>query len=59
MTAIMAEQPLRLVVNFDINKTLIISEAAGCKTLAEGESVTFEVQEGPKGLQAANVMKLG
>ncbi len=34
-------------------------EGEGFKTLAEGESVTFEVQEGPKGLQAANVMKLG
>ena len=31
----------------------------GFKTLAEGESVTFEVQAGPMGLQAANVMKLG
>ena len=35
------------------------SEGEGFKTLAEGESVTFEVQEGPKGLQAAHVMKLG
>ena len=34
-------------------------EGEGFKTLAEGESVTFEGQEGPKGLQAANVMKLG
>ena len=34
-------------------------EGEGFKTLAEGESVTFEVQEGPKGLQAAIVMKLG
>ena len=34
-------------------------EGEGFKTLAEGESVSFEVQEGPKGLQAANVMKLG
>ena len=29
----------------------------GFKSLAEGERVTFEVQEGPKGLQAANVQK--
>ena len=29
----------------------------GFKTLAEGESVEFEVTRGPKGLQAANVRK--
>jgi cold shock protein len=29
----------------------------GFKSLAEGDSVTFEVQKGPKGLQAANVTK--
>lgn len=29
----------------------------GFKSLVEGERVTFEVQEGPKGLQAANVQK--
>jgi len=29
----------------------------GFKTLAEGQRVTFEVQDGPKGLQAANVCK--
>ena len=33
-------------------------EGEGFKTLAEGESVSFEIQEGPKGLQAANVVKL-
>ncbi len=27
----------------------------GFKTLAEDQAVTFEVKEGPKGLQAANV----
>lgn len=27
----------------------------GFKTLAEEQAVTFEVKEGPKGLQAANV----
>jgi len=31
----MAEQPVRLVVNFDINKTLIISDAAGGKDTRE------------------------
>ena len=30
----------------------------GFKSLAEGERVSFEVQEGPKGLQAADVEKL-
>ncbi len=29
----------------------------GFKTLKEGEAVEFEVTEGPKGLQAANVQK--
>jgi CspA family cold shock protein len=29
----------------------------GFKTLAEGEAVEFDVQRGPKGLQAANVRK--
>lgn len=33
-------------------------EGEGFKTLAEGESVSFEIQEGPKGLQAANVVKI-
>ena len=30
----------------------------GYKTLAEGDKVQFEVQQGPKGLQAANVSKV-
>ena len=29
----------------------------GFKSLAEGDTVVFEVQKGPKGLQAANVTK--
>lgn len=29
----------------------------GFKSLAEGDTVEFEVQQGPKGLQAANVVK--
>ena len=33
-------------------------EAEGFKTLAEGESVTFDVVNGPKGLQASNVRKM-
>jgi CspA family cold shock protein len=30
-------------------------QGSGFKTLAEGERVTFDVVQGPKGLQAANV----
>ena len=29
----------------------------GFKSLAEGERVTFDVENGPKGLQASNVVK--
>lgn len=32
--------------------------AQGFKTLAEGDRVSFEVVEGPKGLQAKNVVKI-
>ncbi|AJR08604.1 cold-shock protein [Photobacterium sp. BZF1] len=30
----------------------------GFKTLAEGQKVSFETEQGPKGLQAANVEKI-
>lgn len=30
----------------------------GFKTLAEGQAVSFDVTNGPKGLQAANVVKM-
>lgn len=33
-------------------------EGEGFKTLREGESVSFEVSNGPKGLQAVNVKKV-
>jgi len=33
-------------------------QGQGFKTLAEGQSVKFEVERGPKGLQAANVVPL-
>jgi cold shock protein len=32
--------------------------ASGFKTLAEGDAVQFDVVQGPKGLQAANVTRL-
>ena len=33
-------------------------QADGFRTLAEGETVEFDVQKGPKGLQASNVRKV-
>ena len=32
--------------------------AEGYKTLSEGDKVQFDVEKGPKGLQAANVSKI-
>ncbi len=31
-------------------------EGSGFKTLTEGQTVEFEIEQGPKGLQAAKVM---
>ncbi len=31
-------------------------QSSGFKTLSEGQSVTYEVEKGPKGLQASNVV---
>jgi CspA family cold shock protein len=33
-------------------------QGEGFKTLSEGEKVEFEVTQGPKGLQAANVKRM-
>ena len=33
-------------------------EGNGFKTLAEGDSVTFEIEQGPKGPKAINVVKV-
>jgi len=33
-------------------------DSAGFKTLAENQEVSFEIKEGPKGLQASNVVAL-
>lgn len=33
-------------------------DGKGFKTLIEGQPVEFEVKEGPKGLQASNVVKV-
>ena len=33
-------------------------EGDGYKSLAEGQAVEFEIQQGPKGEQAVNVVKL-
>lgn len=39
-----------------VHHTAIVAE--GFRSLAQGDRVEFEVKEGPKGLQAANVVKL-
>ena len=39
-----------------VHYSAIVSE--GFKTLNDGDEFTFEIQEGPKGLQAANVAKV-
>jgi CspA family cold shock protein len=33
-------------------------QSEGFKSLAEGDSVTFDITQGPKGLQASNVQKV-
>ena len=38
--------------------TTLLSDMSGYKSLAEGEQVTFEVEEGDRGPVAKNVQKL-
>lgn len=33
-------------------------QGEGFKSLAEGQAVSFDVEQGPKGLQAVNVVKI-
>jgi len=40
-----------------VHHTAILAE--GFRTLKEGDEVTFEVTQGPKGLQARNVVRQG
>jgi CspA family cold shock protein len=41
-----------------VHHTAIQQQGGGFKTLSEGQEVEFDIVEGPKGLQAANVTKL-
>lgn len=50
--AIRGEKPKDVFCHFSALK------GEGFKTLAENEQVEFEITNGPKGLQAANVVKL-
>ena len=36
-----------------------IVQASGRRTLVEGEKVEFDIAQGPKGLQAENIQRLG
>ena len=40
-----------------VQRSSIVAE--GFRTLSEGDRVSFEVVEGPKGLQAKEVIKIG
>ena len=40
-----------------VHHTAIVAQ--GFRTLTEGEEVQFEIVHGPKGLQAANVTRVG
>ena len=40
-----------------VHHTAIVSSGGGFRSLAEGDRVSFEVVQGPKGLEAKNVVK--
>jgi CspA family cold shock protein len=42
--------------NTDVFVHFSAIQGSGFRTLVEGQSVSFDVEKGPKGLQAANVM---
>ena len=42
----------------DVFVHLSAIQGKGFKTLEEGQSVSFEIEEGPRGKQASNVTKL-
>jgi cold shock CspA family protein len=47
----------RLEQNIFVHHTAILAE--GFRALREGQEVEFDIKEGPRGLQAANVRKVG
>lgn len=41
-----------------VHATAIQQDGSGRKSLDEGQEVQFDVEEGPRGLQATNVVKM-
>ena len=56
-----AEKGYGFITGEDGNDVLVHFSAIvgeGFKSLDEGQAVTFDLQQGPRGMQAANVVKL-
>ena len=56
-----AEKGYGLITGEDGNDVFVHFSAIvgeGFKSLDEGQAVTFDLQQGPRGMQAANVVKL-